>query len=117
MRLPSPGGGLPRRSTRGFDGRRGIVPDHRALPEIGLVCQVAPERRVVSEDGILDHWLPRSDRLKEPPKMRSKIVVIIPAIGLGFKHGLFAGNRVMLLMPLLDVNTPEAAGIGARVVA
>src|SRR5277367_1122108 len=78
---------------------------------------MAPERRMVSEDGILEHRFPRSDRLKEPPKMWTQVIVIIPAIGLGFKRGLFAGNRVMFLMPLLGVSTPEAAGIGACVVA
>src|ERR1700733_1490277 len=72
---------------------------------------------MVSEDNILEHRFPRSDRLKEPPKMRPQVVVIIPAVALGFKRGLLAGNRVMFLMPLFGVSIPEAAGIGAGVVA
>ena len=71
---------------------------------------------MVSEDNVLQHRFSRPDRLKEPPKMWPQVVVIIPGIGSGFKGGLFAGNRVMFLMPLLDVNTPEPVGIGAGVV-
>jgi hypothetical protein len=55
-------------SVRGLarDLPRGRVPGHGGAAEVGLVRHVARESRVVAEDGVLCHRLPRPHRPKEP---------------------------------------------------
>ena len=94
------------RSTRGLDGQRNIIPRHRALAKIRFICKVATERRVVSEDGILNERLTRANRLEEFPEVWLQVVVISSVIGHGFESRLFARGRIVLLVPLFNVGTP-----------
>src|ERR1700722_7324611 len=72
---------------------------------------------MMPEDRVLNDRLARLNRLEELPQMRPQIVVIISGIGQGFESRLFARNRIVFLMPLLDIGASEAPGVRACVVA
>src|SRR6267154_181245 len=61
-----------------LDGLRDRIPIYGLLPVVRLVRHVATERRVVTEHRVLQHGFTRSNGLKEFPKMRTKIVIVVP---------------------------------------
>jgi hypothetical protein len=64
------------------------------------------QRRVVAEDYILHNRLPRPDRLEKFPEVRPEIIIIISIEGHCLRSRFFAGRRVVLLVPLLNVRIP-----------
>src|SRR5215469_8400351 len=96
---------------------RSLIPPHRALTEVRLIGKMARERGIMSENDVLHHRLPRTNRFEKLPQMRAEIVVIVSVVGLVFHHWFFAGGRVVLFVPLLRVGVSQARWIRAGVIA
>src|SRR5271166_6684505 len=82
---------------------RGLVPGHYRLAEVGLVGHVAGGGGVVSEDGVLDHWLAGANGFEEVPQVRLHVVIGWPGVGDGFGDELVSGLGIVLLVPVVFV--------------
>ena len=78
--------------------RRGI--ERYRLPlEVQLIGHVAGDRRVMAEDGVLDHRLPRLHGLEELPQVRPGVVVRVGPIAHTVVQRFLAGPGIVLAMP------------------
>src|SRR6266702_271721 len=105
------------RTVSGFDLAGGGVPGHGRAAEIRFVGHVAGQRGVVAENGVFRHRLAVLHALEEFPEMRFFLVPGDPAIRESFGDGFFAGLRVVLRMPLLEVGLSHCARIADGVIA
>src|SRR2546425_923748 len=105
------------RTVSGFDLAGGCVPGHGRAAEIRFVGHVARQRGVVAESGVFRHRLAVLHALEKFPEMRFFLVPGDPAIRESFGDGFFAGLRIVLRMPLLEVSLAHRARIADGVVA
>src|SRR6266568_1289803 len=105
------------RTVSGFDLAGGGVPGHGRAPEIRFVGHVAGQRGVMAEDGVLRRRLAVLHALEEFPEMRFFLVPGDPAIRESFGDWFFAGLRIVLRMPLLEVSLTHGPRIADGVIA
>src|SRR5437867_10717583 len=79
------------------------IPRDRTLAEIGFVCHVTSQSGVVSKHCILHNRLTRTYRLEEVPQMRLDVVPGNASIRDSFEGWFFPRNRIVFLMPLLEI--------------
>src|SRR5260370_33014779 len=93
------------------------APGRGGSAEIGFVGEVAGQRGVVAEDYVLDVGLAGAYGVEVGPHVRFLFVPGDAAEGEALQAGLFAGSRIVLLVPFVHVLFTHGAGVTGGIVA
>src|SRR5260370_26304656 len=92
-------------------------PGGGGFAEVGFVGEVAGQGGVVAEDYVLDVGLAGAYGVEVGPHVRFLFVPGDAAEGEALQAGLFAGSRIVLLVPFVHVLFTHGAGETGSVVA